>query len=43
MNITDLLAQNRTHYVDIALRLGKDPVWRAKMSAMIASNVDSLW
>ena len=43
MKMTELLAQNRTHYVDIALRLGTDPVWRAQMSAMITERVGLLW
>ncbi|MCC7166464.1 MAG: tetratricopeptide repeat protein [Rhodospirillales bacterium] len=32
MGIDDLIARDRAHYVDLALRLANDPAWRADLS-----------
>ena len=43
MNIPDLVARNRTEYVDISARLGLDPEYLLHMAALITERVDLIW
>ena len=43
MNIGDCVAASKTEYIEIAVRLGTDPEYRAEISNKIAAARDMLW
>ncbi len=43
IGMTELIARNKAQYVEIATRLGRDPVWRQEIAARIAARKDALY
>jgi predicted O-linked N-acetylglucosamine transferase (SPINDLY family) len=43
MGVTDLIARNRSEYIDFALKLANDRVWAQQLRKSIARASDSLY
>lgn len=43
IGMTDLIARDKAHYVEIATRLGRDPDWRQEITTRIAARKDALY
>ena len=43
MGLDDLIARNKKDYVEIALRLGGDPLWRQEIRQRIAQNIGKVF